>query len=186
MLASPHYSPAAMENWGLVIYHENYLIYDSHTNSSFNKRKIASVIAHEIAHMVNYAFHTFPFLSSIVIFVLVVWKFSHHALVGRFMAERRIRYVYGIYLWNRLCHQRGISHGISIDKYMIELFQHIKILFNVQCAYRKISFSPVPLSLQWFTIRRLLLIHSPYKWAELWIWRKSLTAFLIERLSFSI
>ncbi|CAK8674727.1 unnamed protein product [Clavelina lepadiformis] len=49
-IAVPHFNSGAMENWGLVIYRETALLYNPDINSAFNKRRVATVIAHELAH----------------------------------------------------------------------------------------------------------------------------------------
>lgn len=41
-----------MENWGLVTYRENSLLYDSAYSSISNKERVVTVIAHELAHQV--------------------------------------------------------------------------------------------------------------------------------------
>ncbi|XP_045455557.1 aminopeptidase N-like [Melitaea cinxia] len=50
MFAIPDFSSGAMENWGLITYRENALLYDKDESSFFNKERIAEVIAHELAH----------------------------------------------------------------------------------------------------------------------------------------
>lgn len=42
-----------MENWGLVMYRENKLLYDPESSSIRNKEATATIIAHELAHMVS-------------------------------------------------------------------------------------------------------------------------------------
>ncbi|XP_032306948.1 glutamyl aminopeptidase [Drosophila ananassae] len=51
MAAIPDFVSGAMEHWGLVTYRETSLLYDAETSSAANKQRIASVIAHEFAHM---------------------------------------------------------------------------------------------------------------------------------------
>ncbi|XP_017039730.2 glutamyl aminopeptidase [Drosophila ficusphila] len=51
MAAIPDFVSGAMEHWGLVTYRETSLLYDEETSSATNKQRIASVIAHEFAHM---------------------------------------------------------------------------------------------------------------------------------------
>ncbi|XP_001358398.3 glutamyl aminopeptidase [Drosophila pseudoobscura] len=51
MAAIPDFVSGAMEHWGLVTYRETSLLYDAETSSATNKQRIASVIAHEFAHM---------------------------------------------------------------------------------------------------------------------------------------
>lgn len=42
-----------MENWGLITYRETNLLYDEKESSSYNKQRVASVIAHELVHQVR-------------------------------------------------------------------------------------------------------------------------------------
>ncbi|XP_058986694.1 aminopeptidase A [Musca domestica] len=51
MAAIPDFSSNAMENWGLVTYREAALLYDRDMSSTWNKQRVAAVIAHELAHM---------------------------------------------------------------------------------------------------------------------------------------
>ncbi|KAH8399407.1 hypothetical protein KR215_009733 [Drosophila sulfurigaster] len=51
MAAIPDFVSGAMEHWGLVTYRETSLLYEAATSSAVNKQRIASVIAHEFAHM---------------------------------------------------------------------------------------------------------------------------------------
>ncbi|XP_073818650.1 aminopeptidase A-like [Musca autumnalis] len=51
MAAIPDFSSNAMENWGLVTYREAALLYDRSMSSTWNKQRVAAVIAHELAHM---------------------------------------------------------------------------------------------------------------------------------------
>uniref|UniRef100_A0A8C5M5S6 Aminopeptidase n=1 Tax=Leptobrachium leishanense TaxID=445787 RepID=A0A8C5M5S6_9ANUR len=49
-VALPDFNAGAMENWGLVTYRETALLYDPAESSIGNKERVASVIAHELAH----------------------------------------------------------------------------------------------------------------------------------------
>ncbi|NXF91944.1 AMPN Aminopeptidase, partial [Eubucco bourcierii] len=46
----PDFNAGAMENWGLVTYRENSLLYDGNYSSAGNKERVVTVIAHELAH----------------------------------------------------------------------------------------------------------------------------------------
>ncbi|XP_054243768.1 aminopeptidase N [Indicator indicator] len=46
----PDFNAGAMENWGLVTYRENSLLYDANYSSIGNKERVVTVIAHELAH----------------------------------------------------------------------------------------------------------------------------------------
>ncbi|TSW48749.1 Glutamyl aminopeptidase [Bagarius yarrelli] len=49
-IAIPDFGTGAMENWGLITYRESNLLYDEKESSSYNKQRVASVIAHELVH----------------------------------------------------------------------------------------------------------------------------------------
>lgn len=51
MAAIPDFVSGAMEHWGLVTYRETALLYDKTISSSANQQRVATVIAHELAHM---------------------------------------------------------------------------------------------------------------------------------------
>ncbi|NXA81709.1 AMPN Aminopeptidase, partial [Thryothorus ludovicianus] len=46
----PDFNAGAMENWGLVTYRENSLLFDPAYSSIGNKERVVTVIAHELAH----------------------------------------------------------------------------------------------------------------------------------------
>ncbi|XP_008561571.1 PREDICTED: aminopeptidase N [Galeopterus variegatus] len=46
----PDFNAGAMENWGLVTYRENSLLYDPNSSSIGNKERVVTVVAHELAH----------------------------------------------------------------------------------------------------------------------------------------
>ncbi|XP_068595878.1 aminopeptidase Ey-like [Brachionichthys hirsutus] len=50
-IALPDFNAGAMENWGLITYRETALLYDEAFSSNANKERIATIIAHELAHM---------------------------------------------------------------------------------------------------------------------------------------
>lgn len=52
-IALPDFESGAMENWGLVTYRETALLYDLETSANGNKQRIATVVSHELAHMVR-------------------------------------------------------------------------------------------------------------------------------------
>ncbi|KAH8232570.1 hypothetical protein KR032_009615 [Drosophila birchii] len=49
-VAVPDFSAGAMENWGLVTYREIALLYSAAHSSLADKQRVASVVAHELAH----------------------------------------------------------------------------------------------------------------------------------------
>lgn len=49
-IAVPDFNSGAMENWGLCTYKEESLLYNDNTDLITNKRRVAKVIAHELAH----------------------------------------------------------------------------------------------------------------------------------------
>ncbi|XP_077291790.1 aminopeptidase N-like [Arctopsyche grandis] len=50
MIAVPDFQAGAMENWGLITYRETALLYTPNVSSTSSKYRVASVIAHELAH----------------------------------------------------------------------------------------------------------------------------------------
>uniref|UniRef100_A0AAG5D4Y5 Aminopeptidase n=1 Tax=Anopheles atroparvus TaxID=41427 RepID=A0AAG5D4Y5_ANOAO len=50
MIAIPDFASGAMENWGLITYREPALLYHPNVSTASNKHRVASVIAHELAH----------------------------------------------------------------------------------------------------------------------------------------
>ncbi|XP_064551050.1 aminopeptidase Ey-like [Drosophila montana] len=49
-IAIPDFSAGAMENWGLVTYREIALLYSANHSSLADKQRVASIVAHELAH----------------------------------------------------------------------------------------------------------------------------------------
>ena len=52
MIAIPSLSFGAMENWGLITYRLSALLYDFKNSAISDKKAIASIIGHELAHHV--------------------------------------------------------------------------------------------------------------------------------------
>lgn len=52
-VALPNLEVAGMENWGLITYQEDGLLYDEERSSLLQKQVIAILIAHELAHQVS-------------------------------------------------------------------------------------------------------------------------------------
>ncbi|XP_039261142.2 aminopeptidase N-like [Styela clava] len=48
--AAPDFGAGAMENWGLVLYRDVYLLYDEDTSSVFDKQTVTRIISHELGH----------------------------------------------------------------------------------------------------------------------------------------
>ncbi|XP_014663075.1 PREDICTED: aminopeptidase N-like [Priapulus caudatus] len=51
LIAIPDFSAGAMENWGLVTYREERMLYEEGVSTSADKKSIARVIGHELTHM---------------------------------------------------------------------------------------------------------------------------------------
>lgn len=51
MAAIPDFVSGAMEHWGLVTFRETALLYDPLISSTTNRQRVATVVAHELAHM---------------------------------------------------------------------------------------------------------------------------------------
>ncbi|GLT60799.1 hypothetical protein SLA2020_335490 [Shorea laevis] len=50
MVAVPEFSGGAMENYGLITYRENELLYDDLLSTAARKQRNAIVVSHEVAH----------------------------------------------------------------------------------------------------------------------------------------
>ncbi|KAK7352549.1 hypothetical protein VNO80_17972 [Phaseolus coccineus] len=50
MITIPDFAAGAMENYGLVTYRETALLYDDQHSAAANKQRVATVVAHELAH----------------------------------------------------------------------------------------------------------------------------------------
>lgn len=50
MIAIPDFSSGAMENWGLITYRETALLFNEGVSSESNKKRVATVVSHELAH----------------------------------------------------------------------------------------------------------------------------------------
>ncbi|KAH9523941.1 hypothetical protein Btru_047575 [Bulinus truncatus] len=51
IIAIPDFSSGAMENWGLITYRESDMLYTKGVSSESNQERVATVVAHELAHM---------------------------------------------------------------------------------------------------------------------------------------
>lgn len=51
MVAVPDFAAGAMENWGLITYRENRMLYNPNESSALAQQTVASVVVHEITHM---------------------------------------------------------------------------------------------------------------------------------------
>ena len=54
LIAIPDFVSGAMEHWGLITFRETNVLYDPDEASSANQQRVATVVAHEVAHMVNW------------------------------------------------------------------------------------------------------------------------------------
>ncbi|XP_066591926.1 aminopeptidase N [Prorops nasuta] len=50
MVALPDFAAGAMENWGLITYREATMLYQEGVSTNGNKKRVAEVVAHELAH----------------------------------------------------------------------------------------------------------------------------------------
>lgn len=50
----PDFALGGMENWGLITFRREYLVYHENFISVFTKAKMMKVISHDLAHMVGF------------------------------------------------------------------------------------------------------------------------------------
>ena len=60
VIAIPDFAAGAMENWGLITYREVTLLYDDNYPSIKQEQYVVGVVAHELAHQVNFMFFYTP------------------------------------------------------------------------------------------------------------------------------
>lgn len=73
-IALPDFYFGAMENWGLVTYRETNLLYDPVISSNANKERTATIIAHELAHMVLVFIKLWEVLNGYTIcYIIILW-----------------------------------------------------------------------------------------------------------------
>lgn len=104
-IALPDFYFGAMENWGLVTYRETNLLYDPVSSSNRNRETTATIIAHELAHMVNRFFcivstdwfsHWLVNKLTGIMSGAVVWKPGDPAVVEWGLAERGLCLICGL------------------------------------------------------------------------------------------
>lgn len=67
LIAVPDFLAGAMENWGLMTFRENLLLFDPKSGNAFDKQLVAIVIAHEMAHqVVSYSVYQISLLSNVM------------------------------------------------------------------------------------------------------------------------
>ena len=55
-----------MENWGLVMYGEDRLLYNPTVNSAANRQKVCTILSHELGHQVTYPLSQFYCLTCFI------------------------------------------------------------------------------------------------------------------------
>lgn len=100
-VALPDFNAGAMENWGLVTYRENSLLFDGNYSSVGNKERVVTVIAHELAHQVPAGPPARPRCwrcpaDTVLCSPAVVWEPGDAAVVERPVAERGLCLLRGI------------------------------------------------------------------------------------------
>ena len=53
LIAVPDFLAGAMENWGLMTFREDLLLFNPKSGSAGDKQYVAIVVAHELAHQVS-------------------------------------------------------------------------------------------------------------------------------------
>jgi hypothetical protein len=84
----------AMENWGLLTFKENYVLFDEQDGSVVNKQNVALVVAHEVAHQVCVLISASNGTIYLINYrVSVVWQLGYHFVVDSPLAEGGLRHV---------------------------------------------------------------------------------------------
>jgi hypothetical protein len=88
-VAVPDYPSGATEHWGLITYRESRLLYDPNQVGDYDKQRVATIVSHELLH--NVSITAFLLRLSTSAISPVLWECHYVSVVGRNLAERRIR-----------------------------------------------------------------------------------------------
>ncbi len=91
-IAVPDFFAGAMENWGLVIYREEFLLFNENTDSFKKQKRIFEIIYHEVAH--QWVSRSTVNLMSLFLNVEILLEVRQHCvacLVERSVVERGLR-----------------------------------------------------------------------------------------------
>ena len=80
MAAIPDFSAGAMENWGLILYRETYLMHDEELSGAVNKETVTDVMAHVSNCSITFTKY-FASLNFTGISSSMVWKHRHDEMV---------------------------------------------------------------------------------------------------------
>jgi hypothetical protein len=128
MVAVPDFEAGAMENWGLVMYREQMLLYSPLTTTADMRMSVVEVIVHELAHQVSN-------VSLLATDLTVVWQLDDHELVGGSVAERRICHLSAIHV-----HRTYLRREKWIRKYCLHMW--LKSELRKTCFILKLSTRP--------------------------------------------
>ena len=71
MLAVPIFS-GAMENWGLIMFREDWLLHDPERSLIESKQLVAKYVSHELAHQVCHLYICYNFYLFIYLLILLL------------------------------------------------------------------------------------------------------------------
>lgn len=73
----PRFDSGAMENWGLILYREEYLSYSPSYTDAREKEFIVAIVAHELAHMVSNNDRSFITIFSSISNIVIALRIHH-------------------------------------------------------------------------------------------------------------
>lgn len=129
-IAVPDFGAGAMENWGLIIYRENSLLYSEENSSQLDKQRVTNTIAHELAHQWFGNLVTMKWWDDIWLnegFATYVVTLAIDSLCGDWNAyeEQSVELMHSVLNADGYCSTRQIHQAVSRPNQIADLFDLI-------------------------------------------------------------
>ncbi|KAG8511619.1 Leucyl-cystinyl aminopeptidase [Galemys pyrenaicus] len=129
LVAIPDFEAGAMENWGLLTFREETLLYDNSTSSVADRKLVTKVIAHELAHQYE------DFLEARFKTMKKDSLNSSHPISSSVQSSEQIEEMF-----DSLSYFKGASLLLMLKTYLREdIFQHAIILYLHNHSYASIQ-----------------------------------------------
>ncbi|PNJ31067.1 LNPEP isoform 3 [Pongo abelii] len=129
LVAIPDFEAGAMENWGLLTFREETLLYDNNTSSVADRKLVTKIIAHELAHQYE------DFLDARFKTMKKDSLNSSHPISSSVQSSVQIEEMF-----DSLSYFKGASLLLMLKTYLSEdVFQHAVILYLHNHSYASIQ-----------------------------------------------